>query len=368
MLAFDAVGGAVLAWVAVGQTQAQEVTPPQGVTHDRDAFAFGGKTLVVRDRFSGSLYLYDTTADQTTEIPSASINMGGGGGPNLWEVDGDLIATANSTVTTADGAHKRIKMIDISDPAAPVVTPFDVDPGETPSGINIDTAGGRIVVRGNNTFYVYTIATPAAAPEEFVHGPLQGGGGSSDIVIDGLYVAFFDDNDDFTLLNVNTGVFTQPTRNPGRETRGLAFESSRLAYFAMQTADDGGTVSQMNRCLVGRPNTIDSLHDPSGAFVNGQDENDGRLGFGATVAISPNGRFVFVAGETGVGVDEVERLYLSADGGFFQGVEDTSDALDVRRAAGVAASDNVVAFLIPDDPTNLVSSDVSIGYAPLPPP
>ena len=108
VLAFDAEGGAMLAWLNAGETVAQEVPAPSGMGHDRDAFAFGGDKLVVRDRFSGSLYVYDTNADQVGAMPSASINMGGSGGPNLWEVDGDLVATVNSTVTTADGAGKRI--------------------------------------------------------------------------------------------------------------------------------------------------------------------------------------------------------------------------------------------------------------------
>ena len=48
-------------------------------------------------------------------------------------------------------------------------------------------------------------------------------------------------------------------------------------------------------------------------------------------------------------------------------VGQADDSLNVLRAAGVAASDNLVAFLIPADLTTTTSS-VSIGYATLPPP
>ena len=73
---------------------------------------------------------------------------------------------------------------------------------------------------------------------------------------------------------------------------------------------------------------------------------------------------MFVAGETGVGVDENERLYLSIDGDNFLIVEDGQDPLNAQRAAGVATSDNLVAFLIPGAGA---SSNVAIGYATLPP-
>jgi hypothetical protein len=332
--------------------------------HDRDAFAFGGATLVVRDRTSGSLYLFDTDTEQVAALPSRSIDMGGAGGPNLWEVEDNLIATVNSWVVTDDGLHKLIKVVDISDINSPVITPFDVDPTETPNAIALDAGSGRVVVRGGEVFYVYAIDAPNAAPTEFRRAALEGGTGSADVQMDGDFVAFFDDDENFTLLNVGTGEFTQPNRNPGRSSRGLSLENERFSYFAMQTEDDGSSIAQANRALAGAADNPNDLVDPPGTWVNLDDETDGRVGFGATVDISPNGRFVFVAGETAVGVDESERLYLSIDGGDFLIVEDSQDSLNAQRAAGVAASDNLVAFLIPAGDS---FSSVSIGYATLPP-
>ena len=363
VLAFDAEGGNVLAWLAAGETQPREVPAPADMNHDRDAFAFGGATLVVRDRNSGSLYLFDTDTEQVAALPSRSIDMGGAGGPNLWEVENNLIATVNSWVVTDDGLHKLIKVVDISDINAPVITPFDVDPTETPDAIALDAGSGRVVVRGGEVFYVYDIDAPNAGPTEFRRAALEGGTGSADVQMDGDFVAFFDDDENFTLLNVGTGEFTQPNRNPGRSNRGLSLEDDRFSYFAMQTEDDGSSIAQANRALVGTADNPNDLIDPPGTWVN-RDETEGRVGFGATVDISPNERFVFVAGETAVGVDETERLYLSIDGGDFLIVEDSQDSLNAQRAAGVAAGDNLVAFLIPASDS---FSSVSIGYATLPP-
>jgi hypothetical protein len=367
VLAFDAEGGTVLAWLSAGQTQAKTVTAPAGMDHDRSAFAFAGKKLVVRDRLSGSLFVFDTATEQARATASASINMGGSGGPNLWETEGTLIATVNSTVTTQNGAGKRIKLVDISNINAFVVTPFGVDPTNTPAAIDLDAVGGTVVVRGGDTFYLYDINSPNDPPTQFTRSVLLGGTGSSDVQIDGNFVAFFDDDDNFTLLDTTLGTFSQPSRNPGRENRGLALESNRFAYFTLQNTDDGGGVSVINRALGGSTSNVSSLIDPAGTFVNLINENDGRVGFGATLGLSANGRFLFVAGETAVGVNDQERLYLSVDGADFLPVDDDDDLLKVLRAAGVAASDNLVAFLIP---ANLImtTSSVSIGYATLPPP
>jgi len=363
VLAFDAEGGAVLAWLAAGETQARVVPAPADMDHDRDSFAFGGATLVVRDRASGSLYLFDTNTEQVAALPSRSINLGGAGGSNSWEVDGNLIATVNSWVVTDDGLHKLIKVVDISDINAPVITPFDVDPTEAPGTIALDADSGTVVVRGGDVFYLYDIGAPNAAPTEFPRTALEGGTGSADVQMDGDFVAFFDDDDNFTLLNLGTGEFTQPDRNPGRSNRGLSLEDDRFAYFAMQTDDDGGPVAEENRALFGTADNPNNLIDPPGRWVN-RNETEGRVGFGATVDISPDGRFVFVAGETAVGVDEGERLYLSIEGNDFLIVEDGEDPLNAQRAAGVAASNNLVAFLIPGAGA---STNVSIGYAALPP-
>ncbi|MBX3394963.1 MAG: hypothetical protein KF841_06310 [Phycisphaerae bacterium] len=368
VLAFNANGNATLAWLRAGETQPMDVPAPSGMDNDTSAFEFAGKKLVVRDRTSGSLYVFDTETEQVAAMPAASINMGGSGGPNLWAAEGNVVATVNSTVTTQNGAGLRVKMVDISDINNFVITPFSNNPGTSnPSAIDVDAAGRRIVVRTNDTFYVYDMDNPGNAPDEFTRSSLNGGTGDNDVQIEGATVAFFDDNESFTLLDLVGGTFSQPTRNPGRAGRGLFFEESRFAYFAKQTADDGSNISVLNRCLAGDTSDISSLIDPTGLFVNGENASDGRWGFGATADISPNGRWIFVAGETIVDVNTQERLYLSEDGGDFIPVADSSDPFNVIRAAGVSCSNNLVAFLIPVDPDAVISA-VTVGYAELPPP
>jgi hypothetical protein len=365
VLAFDAEGGATLAWVRAGETEAFAVPAPADMGHDREAFEFAGRKLVVRDRYSGALYVFDTDTEQVTDIPYDSINMGGIGGPNVWEADGNLVATVNSWVTTENGAHKIVKVVDVSDITALSITPFDVDPVGEPDAIDVDAEAGRVVVRAEGVFYVYDVNTPSAPPDEFARPSPEGGVGWATVIrVWGIYVAFFDDEMNFTLLNVTNGEFTSPARNPSRDSRGLTVEAGRFACFLEQTEDDGSDIAQINRAIFGDADDVTNLMDPVGVFINGTNDVDGRVGFGATVAVSPDGRYVFVAGETAVGVDEQERLYISIDGENFQIAADADDSLNALRAAGVAASNNLVAFLIPAGDS---TSAVSIGYATLPP-
>ena len=365
VLAFDAEGGAALGFARAGDTEASAVPAPAGMGHDRMAFDFAGRKLVVRDRYSGQLYVYDPDTEDVVAMPYNSINLGGIGGPNIWETDGNLVATANSWVVTDDGAHKLIKIVDVSNVNNMTITPFDTNPSGTPDSIDVDAEAGRVAVRASGTFYVYDVNTPNDAPLTFTRSTAAGGAGAYSVIrVWGIYVAFFDDDENFVLLNVGNGEFTQPARNPSRANRGLTVEAGRFACFLTQTEDDGSSIDQINRALFGDVDILTNLMDPAGLYVNGVNDQDGRVGFGATVAVSPSGRYVFVAGETAVGVDEQERLYVSVDGGNFQVVADATDALNAQRAAGVAASNNLVAFLLP---AAGATSAVSVGYAVLDP-
>ena len=369
VLAFNANANTVLAWLRAGETQARVVPEPAGLTHDTQDFMFVGKKLVVKDRNSGSIYVFDTDSEAVEAIPSASVNLGTSG---TWNADGNLVATLNATVTTQDGPNRVVKMTDISDINNYATTPFD-DPTEGVNTISVDATGGRIAVRGNqNTFFIYDVNNPGNPPVTWNISPLQGGAGvTGDIKIRGDFLIFFDDDQVFTLLNVVTGTFTKPARNPARANRGLDIEpfngANSYAYFAMQTDDDGNSIAIVNRLLLGWTDDVDNPIDPVGEFVNGGDADDGRVGFGASVSISPNGRYAFVAGAAPVEVGEEERLYLSIDGANFMPVEDTDDPLNILRASAVDCSNNLVAFLIPQDLDDPISP-VSVGYATLPPP
>jgi len=371
VIAFNANGNAAFAWVKVGENIVRDVPAPTDMDNDSEAFHFSGKKLVIRDRRSGSLYVFNTEDENVQAMPSSSINMGASIGPNLWEVDGNLVATINATTTTTDGAGQKIKVVDISDIDNYVITPFTFEPIASISGVDIDATAGRMIVRAGTTFFLYDIANPSAAPQEFTRSVLQGGTGSEEVQIQGNFVVFFDDAENFTVLNLSTGQFAQPGRNPARANRGVSFEESRFAFFTRQNADDGSTISVLNRCLTGTPTDLTNLVDPAGAFVNGEDDSDGRFGFGAIVDVSPDGKYVFVSGETIVDVSVQERLFVSTDGGVFKACVELADFsvadLNAIRAAGAACSNNVVAWNYPIDPT-VQFSTIGVAYAVLPPP
>ena len=305
------------------------------------------------DGDGGGLFIFDT--DLRRSEPALD-------SPNLWAVDGNLLAAINPPTT-----GEVLKLVDFSDIDAQAVTAFAVDPPTAPDAISLDANAGWIVVRNADTFYIYDINAPEAGPTEIARDALQGGaGGLSELHVSGDHVAFYDDENDFTLLQISTLSFTQPSRNPGADFGLLGLESERLAYFVDQTEDDGAALFA-NRALAGTTDDLTDLVDPAGEFINGEDQNDGRVGFGKTLSVSPDGRFVFVAGDADAGVAESERLYLSIDGGDFLIVEDGDDPLNALRASEVDASNNLVVFLIPADLSDPAHSDMAVGYATLPP-
>lgn len=366
VLAFNINGG--LVWLSAGETIPQNVVFPADVNfHDssRRGFAFAGKKLVVKDANSGRIFVYDTVANQSTTMPFQSINLGASG-LNLWEADGNHVATINATVTSQDGANRILKVVDISDINNYVVTPFAVDPTLSPDGVSIDATNRRIAVRAGTTFFIYDINNPNAVPLSYTNNVFDG---SDDIRLRGNFLAFFDSNSNFAILDItNTAnaVLSIPARNPARSALGMGFNNGLFSYLTTQNADDGSTIAIINRTMFGNVTSPLSPTDASGTFVNGNDATAGRYGFGASLSISPNGRFNFVAGSPIVQVGEEERLFLSLDGAAYLPVEDLTEATGVLQAAGVQTSDNLVAFNIPTDPTG-VSFTETVGYATLPP-
>lgn len=364
VFAFNAEGNSILAWLRAGETSAdvKEVTPPTGLTHDDSMFFMHGKKLIVQDRNSGTIYVFDTESETAQAIPSASVNVTSG----TWAVDGSLVASINSTVTTQDGPNLRVKVTNISNINNFQTTPFN-DPSETPSDITVDGDTGLIACRSNTMFFIYDTNNPGDPIRSWTISALQGGVGSgSQMKIEGDFIAFFNDDSNFTLLNHVTGALTQPSRNPGRSNTGLDIEGSIFSYFATQTDDDGSTIAIINRNLVGDTSNVDDLLDPAGVTIAGGDDASlGRVGFGARVAISPNGRFVCIAGAPPVGVGESERLYISIDGGAFRPVVDAADSTGFLRAAGVDCSNTHIAVLIPQD-LNSIGTQTTVAYAELP--
>lgn len=364
VLAYEPVGGTTLAWVRAGETTSRDVVVPPGMNADSRAFTFAGTRLVGRDRLGGGLFVFDTADETSVATPAASINMGTFGNAVSWAADGDLIATINAVTTTEDGPGRRIKMVDISNLAALTVTAFASDPVEEPEIIALDAAARHVVVHGGDSLYWYDVDAPDSAPQEFDIGPLSlTAGWGTFLEVSGDYVAYFDADDNFSLLQLSSGAVTQPDRQPARVGWGLDLARNRFAYLVRQTADDGTTISLANRAIAGDVEDVAALVDPASEFVNGVDDTDGRVGFGSAVTITPNGSLVFVSGEPTVGVETGERLYVSADGGAFLAIEDQDDPQGVLRAAGAAASNNLLGFLIPEAD----GAGMSVGYALLPP-
>ncbi len=360
MLAFDADNGQSLAWLKVGETTASEVPIPYGMTHDSQAFAFTGDYLVCRDRSSGGLFFYDTLANQSVAISAASIDMGGVGAANLWAVDDSYIATCNATTTTENGAGRQIKLIRINNVESLAITPFAFAPTDSPDAIDLDMENQMIAIRGGERFYVYDTTEPNTAPAQHYRPASSGGTGSSAIHLRGGLLTFFDDNDYFTVLDVTNGTFTQPARNPGRSDLPTALGSGNIAFFVAENTDDSIIDTSHYRALAGDAESLNELLDPQGSYLNGVDETAGRVGFGRSLGISDDGKYVFVAGDSADGVGDDERLYVSTSGGVFTAVADSADSLNAQQAAGITVGDSLAAFLIPAD-----SNGVSVGYIEL---
>ncbi len=313
------------------------------------------------DRYNDEgFYLFDTSDENLVQISTDSVRPIGGAHGHYWMIDGDLIAVLNYD-TSMHGAGHWIKVLDVGDLDAVAITWFSDEPTNSPNAIAVDAATRKLIVRDvKGTFYMYDLDAPSDAADTFTRSAAEGGGGQEPIRFDGRHVAFADDSERLTLLDTQTGSFTSPSRNPAVDE--LALRGGTFAYFVNQTSDDEGRFG--HRCLVGATDDVENLYEPVGTYVNGKDSMDGRIGFGNSVAMTPDARYIFVAGDSAVDVDDSERLSVSVDGSGFRPVLDAEDELLVTRAAGVVASDKLVAFIVPMSVE--APAVVTVAYAVLP--
>ena len=275
-------------------------------------------------------------------------------------VDDNYIATSNSTSTTENGAGHRIKLVKINRVDSIAITPYIFAPTDTVDAIDVDMENQMIAVRGGDRFYVYDTTTPNVAPDQHYRPGSSGGTGTSAIYLSQGLLAFLDDDQKCTILDVTTGTFTQPDRNPGRSDLLAALADDRFAFFVAETTDDSTSDGSQGRALSGTKSSVDDPLDPQGSFLNGLDESAGRVGFGETMGISDDGTYLFVAGDPSGGVSDMERLYVSVAGADFTAVADTSDTLNAQQAAGVAVGESLAAFLVPSE-----SGGVTVAYVVL---
>ncbi len=327
---------------------------PGGENFSNNSFAvISGDRIVLTKPDDFSLHLFDTKTEKISEIPGVKLRAIGGsmryGG--AIQADGDYLIAL-----TKAAQGDQITIIDFSG-SAPVVTNYkNWRTGNYLTQMAIDAESGFAAVQGSNEMAAFMFKSGDGEP--LVHGfKDKGGAGTDQMKIDGEMLYYFDAKSgkkNLMQMNLRTGDTKQVGEFPA--TLSVGANGGTVAYFLDRDAKDkNGTEA---RLAVMKKGGAPVIVAPTDRFIDGSTRNNGIIGFGNMIAVTPDGKYVFIAGNESVGRTEILQYY---DGTGVKLVNDGISATKPKALPGsdIVANSSLVAFKIGTD------NNTSLAYIKL---
>ena len=332
---------------------ATEIPNSAALFGDRNFKVAGGKIALVRS--NNRVAIWDTeTATLSDNVPDIVLHAlpTDANRPGHMTADGTLIATINDPSETADG--NALKVIDVSGDTPTVISfPTPEDFFGTFGQVAVDAETRTLLAYGSNPgvqLYVFDLDAPDAPPLGF---DLFETGFQESVQMaydDG--VVLYNQGDDVVLLDVTAAGNTPQvfTNNPSNLNATLALAGGSFAYFVFAETADMGPMPDHLRTAIGAVSQASAAtlaEQFDAVFSDGPPEcvqEGGLLGYGSSVAITPDGERWFLAG---IAAPEPDYDFLQmSTGGKFRTFDDPDGdtATGLVMATDVSCSENTVAF------------------------
>jgi len=321
---------------------------PNGDNFVADAFVALGKKIVLTQNFL--ITVFDTESGTSTEIAEADVRLTNS---PVGLYDQGTLKGSGMMVAIRNNSGSKVGVVDISG-ATPNVINFDVDVPSNVSEVDIDADTMQVVAVSGDSFYVYNINDPTAAPTVW-DVSAAGGIGDSQIHLSDGYI-FYEDNEAFgnaRFIDVATGQVTTLTENPQAGT--LNSDGGRFCTFVDRDANDSNGGDQRG--------AIGTIPGP-GAMLSGDEQidgsttNNGFVGWSQVCTITPNGTYTFLSGSESIGSGEFLQV---STGGAFSLVNDPDGSSPYGLpATDVAVNGSLVGFKTGDGTT--AGANTKVGY------
>ena len=365
LIVFGTETTAGVAYVMPSTNPTESIDVPGSALYSSTGFAVTG-TKIIMPQTDHGLAVYDTSTAITTSFGAEVVYLDRIPDEESEDMfspvraDGDYAIIRSDPEETLDGV--ALRLLDLS--GDPTLTAL-VNPDEGVYQVAIDATDMIAIAAGADSFWVYDLINPSAAPR---HIDLSTGDGiktGSQFAYDDGYILYFAATvvDNTRLLRVADEVVLTLDEGPGRSTLDIALSGGKFAYFVQRSGEvdevsntdlgSSDTFSAIYRCATGLvPLTEAELGGP--ATGDPRDSDLPWEGFGVDIAIPPRGDWIFLAGNNAVNV-ETEFLQVSL-GGAFVGIPDGGYV----NATDVVANANIVAY------KTGVGQSTTLGYAVLP--
>lgn len=360
LIAFGTAAVSGVSYIFPSMTPTTGTAVPDSAEYDSRAFAVGGSYIFLVGNPTGTMafqvsVFHAPTATITQTFGTDDIRLcripASEEDPGHIQADGTLCAVVCDQNTVTDG--KMVKVIDAG-ANPPTVTSFDMNPATGCFNIDqvaVDATTRTVVAVVDDTFYVYDVDNPAAAPAQIA---APNGVGAFQIRMRGNHIIAIDNQSFGEAFLVDIAGKSIMTPTDADAARQVAIGNAVFAFFADQDLDDrsGGG----NRAAVGAVPGTTFAKPATDQFIDGSTANNGLVGYGASMSVTPSGGYVFLS--------DAYLQYSTGDVSFM--VPADPDGIDPYGcpAVDVDCSANTVGFKTAADRTQTTSR--TVGYIVLP--
>ena len=331
-------------YIKPGDAAARKI--PNGDKFSSKFFAAIGTKIVLANPSNFTLAVFDTATNKLIEIPESELKLRSIGGSRYYA--GSIQKSGNLAVVITDTSgsdNSAFKVIDVSG-AEPKVIRFEGSGRDNNSTVRfnqvaIDAKSGLVAGGGSMDYDIklFDINNPEAPPKSIDIKKYNGVGRAQMRFDDGKIL--FQTGESYQraiLLDVASGNITEMSR----AKYDMALSGGTYVYFGDRDSKDSSSI--IARTAVGKVGAQPKFS--AGATPVGGSKNNGTIGFGASAAITPDGKQIFIAGMEDVGRTERFQVYRR---GKFALQRDASVKPAFLQASDVVASSKIVAFKIGRD-------------------
>jgi hypothetical protein len=299
LIAFGTGPTTGVSYVYPSTNPAAATTVANTENYDSSDFAVSGRTIFLVGASSSGIAFQVSVFDAnvgkiaqtfpTTEIRLVKIPVNQHDPGNI-RADGNYCAVICDQNAVTGG--KIIKVIDVSG-AAPTYIAFAVNPatsGFQVAQVDVDAATHTVVAVVDNTFYIYDLNSPKAAPRKIVSA---NGIGDTQIEISGTNIIAMDNQSYPQAFLVDLTTDTIIPLAEAQATFDVALGANTFGFFANFDANDA--VGGDQRAAVGGFPGPGFTKAALGSSIDGSTTNNGMVGFAGTMTITPNGNHIFLA-------------------------------------------------------------------------
>jgi hypothetical protein len=344
-----------------GDTAARKI--PGGDQFSSKFFAVAGDKIILANPQTFTVSVFDASSEKMHDIPESTLKLrhikGG-----MYEGGGIMSSGAYAVVLTDTGGldDSAFKVIDASGAGEPRIIGFDGtgvrrSNQEVFKQVAIDAKTGKVAAAKINrtsdneeiSIRIYDFKNPDADPK-IIDLAKYKGVDERQMRFDSGQILFHTDENyaRAILLDAESGKITELSR----AVHAMALAGGTYVYFAERDSDD-------NLGIIARAAVGGGAAQPKftlGKTGIGGTPSNGVIGFGASTAVTPDGKQIFIAGTEDVGRTERLQIYRA---GKFAPLADASEKPAFLRASDVVASSSIVAFKVGAD------NQTKIGYIKL---